>query len=907
MRNLDAERAYLRLKIAARFQQEVSTGAALPKEAIAEEVDGSPFPLAPDERDLLVRELEESFTTTQKRGAAVLADYRPWLNERRGAIDWYYWDRLKRYYMEGNRLPPQVVATLDIVTDELLDYCGDPSSQEEWKRRGMAMGHVQSGKTTNYSALICKAADAGYKVIILLAGITNSLRSQTQERIDDTFIGRKSVFNAAVVEGLPLQNYATKKRTPAYGTSRDRDFTKDAAGVFFSLEAHNEPIIFVKKKNSRTLELLRDWLNDQSGGTRLSYPMLLIDDEADNASINTSRDPSQTTRINGYIREILGNFERSTYIGYTATPFANIFIDPDSDDAMLGDDLFPRNFIKALDPPSNYIGANKIFAPEGSLRASTVRTIDDFHSKLPLNHKRTHPISELPGSLKEAVRVWCLSRGLRVLRGHEYKHCSMMINVSRFNDVQEAVLGLVYAYLAKIRNALITNGGLPLGQNGDIAIKELEATFHKEFSGLEHVFADVLPILGGAIDGTSVLTVNMRGGMLEYARHRASGLRVIAVGGLALSRGLTLEDLMVSYILRNTAASDTLMQMARWFGYRPGYEDLCRVYLPKISLDHYEEVNEAIEELRSEVKRMQLNGLTPKDFGLRVRESPTAIRITAANKMRTAKRMTIAQSYAGRHIEGYALFDDASVNHENEAAVADFLAPLGTAQPREGHLLWREVEGSSVLNLLDRFQFPDAHGDLKPVNGRRSLLGDYISDRLKADLSVWDVAIPHLRTPGAEVLPVFGLDIPVRRRTGGMVVDVASEGARIFRVYGMKNRVADPDDVTLGMGSQEIAAALAEKEDPDGQRGDRAYCRHRERPLLVIHVFRTNGEATNSDGTVPVIPKLLDPVVSLSFALPTSTVRAIPRSYQVNKVYVRQLDMMSEPDDDEAALEAGNV
>ena len=206
MRNIDAERAYLRLKIAGRFQQEVASGTALPKEAIAEEVDSSPFQLTPEERDILVRELEESFTTTQKRGAAVLADYKPWLSGRRSDIDWYYWDRLRRYYMEGNRLPPQVVATLDAVTDEILDYCGNPAAQGEWKRRGMVMGHVQSGKTTNYSALICKAADAGYKVIILLAGITNSLRSQTQERIDDTFIGRKSVFNAVVVEGLPLQS-----------------------------------------------------------------------------------------------------------------------------------------------------------------------------------------------------------------------------------------------------------------------------------------------------------------------------------------------------------------------------------------------------------------------------------------------------------------------------------------------------------------------------------------------------------------------------------------------------------------------------------------------------------------------------------------------------------------------------
>lgn len=907
MRNLDAERAYLRLKIAGRFQQEMSVGAAIPKEAITEEVEGSPFLLAPDERDTLVRELEESFTTTQKRGAAVLAEYKPWLNGRRRDIDWYYWDRLRRYYMEGNRLPPQVVATLDTVTDEILDYCGDPAADGEWKRRGMVMGHVQSGKTTNYSALICKAADAGYKVIILLAGITNSLRSQTQERIDDTFIGRKSVFNAAVVEGLPLQNYATKRRTPAYGTSRDRDFTKDAAGVFFSLEAHNEPIIFVTKKNGRTLEILRDWLSDQAGGGRLLYPMLLIDDEADNASINTSKDPKQTTTINGYIREILQNFERSTYIGYTATPFANIFIDPDSEGEMIGNDLFPRNFIKALDPPSNYVGADKIFAPKGALRAKTIRVISDYHTALPLAHKRTHEITELPPSLKKAVRVWCLTRGLRYLRGHEHKHCSMMINVSRFNDIQETVLGLVYAYLETIRNALTTNGGLPIQEIGDAVIGDLVSTFAEEFGDVGCDFVVVLPILSDALKGTSVLTVNMRGGSLEYARHRATGLRVIAIGGLALSRGLTLEDLTVSYILRNTAASDTLMQMARWFGYRNGYEDLCRVYLPKISLAHYEEVNEAIEELRSEVKRMQLNGLTPEDFGLRVRQSPTAIRITAANKMRTAQKITIAQSYGGRHVEGYALFNDKGANEENVAAVAYFLAELGEPQTPKNHLLWTKLDGSKVLALLDRFQFPDAQGDLKPVDGRRSLLGDYISDRLRSDLAEWDVAIPHLQDPEANPTPIFGRTISIRYREKGTIVDLPSEGRSIYRVYGMRNRLADPVDVTFALGEEELKAAAEEKEKSDGHRGDRVYCVHRKRPLLLIHVFRTNGNATSQDEETPAELKLKDPVVSLSFALPVSGLAARPRTYQVNKVYVRQLDMMAEPDDDQEAVEAGNV
>ena len=906
MRNLDAERAYLRLIIAQQFQPEVSSGQPIPQEAVRIAVEKSPFSLAEEERDSLIRELEESFTTTQRRGAAVLADYKPWLNDRRVGIDWYYWDRLRRYYIEGNRLPPQVVATLDAVTDEVLDYCGNPLVETPWKRRGMVIGHVQSGKTTNYSALICKAADAGYKVIILLAGITNSLRAQTQERIDDTFIGRKSVFNAAVIEGLPLQNYATKKRTPAYGTSRDRDFTRDAAGVFFSLEAHNEPIIFVSKKNPRTLERLRDWLRDQAGGGQLSYPMLLIDDEADNASINTQKDPKRTTTINGIIRQILGSFERSSYVGYTATPFANIFIDPDSDDEMIGDDIFPRHFIKALDPPSNYVGADKVFAPDGRLRKSMVRVVSDYAGVLPLAHQRTDHVENLPPSLERAVRTWCLTRGIRSLRGHSASHCSMMINVSRFNDVQERVLGLVYAYLDRLRNAVSVNAGLEFGDIRDAMVLDLQSTFDEEFSGTEFSFGKVLRELPTALADAMVLTVNMRGGALDYRRHAATGLRVIAIGGLALSRGLTLEDLTVSYILRNTAASDTLMQMARWFGYRPGYEDLCRVYLPQISLDHYEEINEAIEELRHEVKRMQLNGLTPQDFGLRVRQSPTAIRITAANKMRTAKKVTIAQSYAGRHVEGHSLLNDQDVNAANLDAVQDFLSALGIKDTRDGHVFYSGVDGRSVLALLDKFQFPDAHGDLSPVIGSRSLLGDYISDRLNSELKTWDVAIPHLRSDATE--PVLGLELALRRRERGSVVALPGESASLYRVYGTKNRVADPDDVSLGLGPAELLAAKGERDNPDGYRGDRAYCEHRVRPLLILHVFRTNGKLSTPDDGEGSKLRLNDPVVSLSVALPGSKIPVVARTYQVNKVYVRQMDLFSEADDDEGAvLDAGTV
>jgi hypothetical protein len=210
VRNLDSELAYFRIQIARAFFKEVTESMPIPGGAIRAVVEKSPFLFDPDEREEIIRDLESIFTHTQRKGSAVTSDYKPWLASRRPTIDFYYWSRLRRFYLEGGVLPPQVVATLDAVTDEVLDYLGDPADIGSWARRGMVIGHVQSGKTTNYSALICKAADVGYKVIILLAGITNSLRSQTQERLDETFIGRKSIFHATAQEALPIINYSNE-------------------------------------------------------------------------------------------------------------------------------------------------------------------------------------------------------------------------------------------------------------------------------------------------------------------------------------------------------------------------------------------------------------------------------------------------------------------------------------------------------------------------------------------------------------------------------------------------------------------------------------------------------------------------------------------------------------------------
>lgn len=889
MANLESELAYFRINLNRKFITDISEGRAIPKEAIREEVENGPFrQMSAEDQEEAIRELEFNFTVSQGRGATVFKDHKPWLNESRGNIDPYYWDRLRRYYLEANILPSHVVATLDKVTDEILDFSGNPQTPESGPRRGMVIGHVQSGKTTNYSALICKAADAGYKVIILLAGITNSLRTQTQERMDESFIGKKSIFGPIVPEALPIQMYATAKRYPAYGTSRDKDFTKDAAGVYFSLAAHKEPIIFVTKKNKAPLERLRDWMIEQGSNGRLDMPLLLIDDEADNASINTQKNPRRTTAINGVIREILAMFPRSAYVGYTATPFANIFIDPDNDALMKNDDIFPKHFIKALDAPSNYLGAHRMFTDDGDLRESMVHVIDDYDALIPLSHDKDLELTTLPESLFHAIRVFCLTRALRIMRGQGKKHCTMMINVSRFNDVQQTVLGHVYEYLTCIRNALVVNAGLKVSAISDPTVLALQKSFNEEFSNLGLSFQDVLKILPEATSSIQTMTINMKGGMLEYAKNRSEGLHVIAIGGLALSRGLTLEDLTVSYILRNTAASDTLMQMARWFGYRTSFEDLCRLYLPEVSRQYYKYVHEAIDELRLEVHRMQLLNMTPELFGLRVRESELAIKITAANKMRSASQITLAQNYSGRHIEGHALKNDESINNTNTALVTDFIKKLAAPDPKKDDpaLTWYSVDGDQIMSLLKKFRFSEAHSDLGLISTESSLFQDYVSDRLRRDLSSWNVVIPQVTKSKADPYEIAGHTLNIRSRDSGKADNDN------YHVTGDASRVADPNDCKLALSEEELAKAISETE----YKGERKYCINREKPLLVIHIFK----AETKQGDLAITK----PVITLSFCMPKTALNPVERTYQVNKVYKRQLELlMNEPEDDEIILE----
>lgn len=624
-------------------------------------------------------DMEYEYKIVHNKGQVIFNNY----DEKR---EWYsnmeiqnnlFWSRYKDYLINHSSISRISINLLDDVTlPDIMNCLGNPNDalDKPRLRRGLIIGDVQSGKTATYTGLICKAADAGYKVVILLTGITENLRRQTQERIDEGIVGitlkKESKIEKYPRVGVGLDN---KQIRATSVTSTLNDFVGNCNKITMSL-ANNSLVLFVIKKNVSVLQRLYSWLGEQNIDSRKGYvdvPMLLIDDEADNASVNTRKDETDPTRTNKLIRQICNLFMNTTYIGFTATPFANVFIDPDSVDAMQHTDLFPEHFIYALEAPSNYVGVAKIFYPEGAfyrnLRYITDIIEPDYASEdykdlvqnnpevlnsglFYCKHKKEWD-GILPDSLRESILCFCLANVVRDLRGQSKEPRSMLVNMSRFIHVQKVITGHVAEWFEEVFNDIRVNFNEDASKNHRLPLYgELHSLWEKHFSQVNDLtFARVSQktTLLAAMEKIEVKMVNgsKQSASLNYKENPS--LRVIAIGGLALSRGLTLEGLIVSYFYRNTATFDVLMQMGRWFGYRRGYEDLFQIWTSHTSAMWYAEVARASAELKNDIREMFDQQLTPKDFGIKVRDNCDDLQITASNKMRTAVSKDMMYSFYG--------------------------------------------------------------------------------------------------------------------------------------------------------------------------------------------------------------------------------------------------------------------
>ncbi|MBK3664788.1 Z1 domain-containing protein [Bradyrhizobium diazoefficiens] len=787
-----------------------------------------------DETAKIVADLETKLVI--KVGSATL------LVDNRGHVPWYFGDRkagrrfFNRYieYLKHDQgWAPAAIDSIDATTDLVMEQLEDPNREGSWDRRGLVVGHVQSGKTANYAALANKAADAGFKLIVVLAGMHNALRQQTQRRLDRDVLGYDTTpasggqaYRVIGVGDFDGSIHAEHATTQVVNGDFNRAFADN-----LGMGVQQRPVLLVVKKNARILQNLNTWVSEvlKRRGDTDSRPLLIIDDEADQASVDTGEqefdanglpDPDyEPKKINGQIRRLLVAFSRRAYVAYTATPFANVLIHDAAAADGFGDDLFPRSFIVNLPTPSNYVGPGLVFGLDGAKEEletiDCVRHVDQDEEKwLEPGHKKIavptyDSDSGLPPSLEKAILAFILACAARSARGQSKSHNSMLIHVSRFKDVHQRVFAQVDGWVSGVKRVLKyrTGGRQLFDQLRTLWIEDFEKT-SADVRALSvggslpiTTWAEIEQELANAADKirTQVVNSEMRDA-IDYDGNSDVGLSIIAIGGDKLSRGLTLEGLTVSYFLRASKMYDSLMQMGRWFGYRPGYIDLCRLYLtPELEL-WFRHVANAAEELRDRLDHMAMIGSTPESYGLRI-QSHEIMLVTAQNKMHHSEEYQV--SFAGEGKIQTVFFDDPATNGRNARSVVAFLDRAGWAADPEGNKMsgdalrkfggrrtFSGVAGTDVASFLAGLEF---HEDSRDVNGGR--LADYIRAQLLSnELVSWTVVV----LPGAgETLSVDGWDFVTVERA-----PVSTHPRYVIKT------VLSPPDEALDLTKEELQLAL---------------------------------------------------------------------------------------------------
>ena len=902
-----------------------------------------------EELDQLERELEAEFNVYVGNSSALSddSDHVAWLGDASVSIRWDFWERYKLYLQYESGLPEKAIRSIDETTTDILARLENPSRPGKWDRRGLVVGQVQSGKTANYTGLVAKALDSGYKLVVILAGIHNSLRSQTQVRIDHGILGfdtRDTLRSDVVQNGGPIGAGKLGKRflpVNSFTSSKEKgDFNRKVADNIGVIVGGNDPTVLVIKKNAHILNNLYSWATelrkeeDPETKRRIvkNVPILVIDDEADHASVDTSapkrgqdEQDVDPTKINGLIRKFLDTFEKSAYVAYTATPFANIFISPDKDHADSGIDLFPRSFIVNLPAPSTYIGPTRVFGMNssvGSVAESVeplpiTRPIDDYELWVPDGHKVDHRITEpIPPSLSEAILSFLIGGALRSLRGQGNKHHSMLVHVTRFIKVQSQVADQITESLESTKNRLLYGEG----HNPELKSKILDL-YRSDFkpthsqllntSDISALVGEIFPeedLLRAIVDVADKTKVyEMHGDSddaLNYDRAK-DGLSVIAVGGNKLSRGLTLEGLSVSYYLRASKMYDTLMQMGRWFGYRNGYLDVCRLYTTRELISWYGAITYATEELQAEFDAMAATGRTPIDFGLKVRHHPDGLLVTSPSKLRHAKKIDV--SFAGTITETTSLLDNS--RDQNWLQLEQMIERMGPkTDEASGLRIWRGVGYEDVLDFLAGYS-----GDPAAIHSQPSILVDYIRSRnTENELINWTVAVAHVSKNDAFTATAAGMPFgPTIRAT---LTRTSFQGTTRYTF----RRIGSPSHEVIDLNRDSDSAKwnrLLAETIRDWEASSRK--NKSEKPPTRPSGLRERGARSPRDGLIIIYPIQVRkvqsdenkpeiepgdvgrvPLLGYAISFPSSP-NAKPVAYQVNSIY-RMLEFGDEADWSEA-------
>ncbi len=699
----------------------------------------------------------------------------------------YFWPRLRQYLAGTKGWGPEAVDSVEEQSLRVLRRLPDPALAR-FSARGLVVGYVQSGKTANYTAVIARAVDAGYRLIIVLAGTENALREQTQRRLDQELTGEAAA-------GLPSVGRPERGRWWVRLTREGEDF---AGNLPLGVLQGGAPVLAVVKKQVQVLQALLDELVSAGWDALQHTPTLVIDDESDHASINTGEDrPAVDTALsddeieieaadtapsktNAIIRRILQQLPRHAYVGYTATPFANVLINPDAFDREVGEGLYPRDFILQLARPRGYTGTEELFGARSQETPGrgVLRLIPDAEVEAlrPRRGRGAGSASGIPPSLATALLDFLLASALRRWRGQADGMNTMLVHVSHLTERQRRLRTLIQVHLDDLRGEW-SHGGAQAAIRTRLSERWIEdfSLDVDDLAGRPDSLAELETHLEAVLGALEVRELNSTTG--EVLDDGQGARPIIAVGGNRLSRGLTLEGLTVSYFLRTSGMCDTLLQMARWYGYRQGYEDLLRLHTTGELAAWFTELAVIEGDLRDEIDDMNRRGLSPRDQGVRIRAHSSML-VTSRLKMKHGTR--IRAGYSGEHPQSIVLpLGDLDALNANRAAAEVLLRQGRSAQREDGSVLVEAVPPEAVVEFILRFQLGAEARHLDPVH-----LAAWIQQRAAAgDLSAWTLYLDSRQDRARGTARIGGFDIGLVERSRlkgtssvGALIDPRHEG-----------------------------------------------------------------------------------------------------------------------------------
>jgi hypothetical protein len=759
---------------------------------------------------------------------------------------WHTWKRYRNFLAASGR-PAVTLAQMDELTDQMFNICGDPKDYARWQAKGLVYGDIQSGKTSTLVAVVAKGIDSGASYCIVLTGGEEDLRVQTQTRLDEGVIGHhrhslgRRKFSLQTV-GVGLDG----GQSPVVAvTSIDHDLSKKAD--FADIAANpSQCVLLAVKKDPKVLLNVFKWICARHGldpndpATPIDRMILIADDESDWGSADTAKrkpdlspEDHQASTINMRIRALLKLFDRSMYVGFSGTPFANLLSDVEMTNEKDGDDLFPRDFIANLPAPTNYLGVNRLVGASSRRKnpddaandqglLELLKAIPKKDGEwLPSNHKLSHAVTgPVPPSLREAVLRFLIVSALR-----NQTHNTMLVNLTRYQIVQDKLRVVLDDHVRSIANAFNFEDPALLAEMRNLYENDVVPNCHSVWSRETSEarlasnlpqWTEVLGRLAGVIGKIVVKAIN--GTSSDVLMYRAAEPAfVIAVGGNKLSRGLTLEGLSVSYFGRLTDQFDTGLQMGRWFGYRDGYLALCRLYARPEAIDTLELMADVTASLRADIVHHGIH-TRPGDMCLTFRHTPGK-RITARNKQQNT--VLVQSDFSGRMPETKIFDPSHETRVRNDLAVSNLLRTIAHHASAtngigdedtvrdHGHVkLWRDVDSDGILEFLDGYS---THPDADLVQSQR--LRSFIAGRLAegdSSLGRWNVALMSGRpNHGDHRHSVGGIGYTPRLRTPDLS-NVAPELKATYYLDG-RDRYVIKRVATAANELVDVTAALVER------------------------------------------------------------------------------------------------